>query len=136
MSSVSPSSKTAKLILLGITLLVGVGLTYCGVRGLFSPAVGTLISLGYIALIGVLFATGIAPLPQRNRATLLGGRITLFVKSGAWFLAGLLWTAVVVRLVPDTPVGATVLLGPLAVIFGTSVYFFARGVGIFGQRRD
>jgi len=134
-SSLSVSSKTAKLFVLGLLLVIGAGLIYCGVRGLFSPAVGTLLSLGYVALIGVFLATSIAPLPQQNRAPILSGRIVLFIKSAGCFLAACLWTAVVVRLVPDNPLGATVLFGGFGVIFGVSVYFFAKGAGVFGQPR-
>lgn len=138
MPAVSPPSKSAKLIVFSIMLLVGLGLTYGELRGLFSAGIGTLVSLGYISLIVVLVAvSGIVPLPQGNRATPLRARVTPFAKAGAWLLASLLWIAVVVRLVPNTVMGATILLGPFAIIFGVSVYFFAKGVfGLLGQRSD
>jgi len=132
MSSVSHSSKIAKLIVLGITLLVGVGLSYCGVRGLFSPGVGTLVSLGYVAIVGlILVVTGVVSLPKRDLATLIGGRVTFFVKSGVCLLASFVWTVIVVRFAPENAVGATILLGPLAIMFVAFVWFLARGVGLF-----
>jgi len=132
MSSVSHSSKIAKLIVLGIALLVGVGLSYWGVRGLFSPGIGTLVSLGYIAVVGLLLVvTGAVSLPERDLATLIGRRVTFFVKSGVCLLASFLWTVIVVRFAPENALGATILLGPLAIMFGAFIWFLARGVGLF-----
>jgi hypothetical protein len=56
------------------------------------------------------------------------------VKSLAWLGAGLLWEAIGLRYVSDTPAGASVLLIPTLLMVGISTYFFLRSRGIF--RRD
>jgi hypothetical protein len=42
--------------------------------------------------------------------------------------AAILWVAIIVRFVTDTPIGAALLLVPALVILGTGAFFFARGV--------
>ena len=42
--------------------------------------------------------------------------------------AAVLWVAIFVRFVADTPIGAAVLLVPALAILGTGAFFFARGV--------
>jgi hypothetical protein len=130
--SVRHPSKPVKLIVFGIALLIGLGLSYCDVRGLLSPGVGTLVSFGYITLVGgLLVITGVVPLPQRGLGALIGARLALFAKSGACLLACFIWTVLVVHFAPDNAVGATILLGPLAIMFVGFLWFLARGFGLF-----
>lgn len=124
-------SKKAKLVILWIALLVGAALIYCEIRGVFPPGVGTLVSLGFIGAIGLVFAILGLPLGRNVQAT--GGRLIFFAKTAAWLVASLVWTGVVVRLVPDDAVGAVILLVPFFGMFGTSVFFLARALGFGGN---
>jgi hypothetical protein len=69
-----------------------------------------------------------SPPTLRETATNLG-------KSLACLGAGLVWVWIALHYVSDTPIGATVVLGPFLLAFIPSVYFFARARG-FGKRDD
>ena len=136
MPSLSEAAKVGKLVTLGLVLLLGVTLVYCQLTGRLSSTGGTLASLAYlVTIVGAFFATGIAPLPEHYRTLFGGGRSSVadFAKTALCLIGSLLWVAVLVRLVPDTVAGAVVLFVPGLIIFGASVYFFARALGLIGK---
>jgi len=122
------ASKPIVLTCLGILVPVGIGLAYYELRIGLPPALQALLPIVYVALIVLLLRTGVIPIPDQYRRPLLGGRIHVpdLAKSIGCFLASLLWVAVVVRLVSDTPVGAAVVFTPALLILGGSAFFFAR----------
>jgi hypothetical protein len=122
-------SKRSKMRVLCALLLLGVALFYGEIRGAFSLPLRILVPIIYIAVIGLLLTAGIAPLPARYRGQLVGGRLNFLdiARSGICMIASLAWIALGLRLVPDTPAGATLLLAPFFVILGAGVFFLGRG---------
>jgi hypothetical protein len=122
-----------KLVVLGILLALGVTLTYFQMRGRLPQPWGTLSSIGYITIIGLVLWARIVPLPEGLLGAPLGGRLKNLGKAGVWALASLLWVGVLVRLVSDTILGAVILLAPFFALFGMSTYFLAKAAGFLGK---
>jgi len=90
-----------------------------------------LTQLGFIVLCLVLFPllNGLGVLRALRINQLPGAQFrSRYMYGGAALFAGsLLWVAILVRLVPDSTLGAWLLLGPSMAMFGGSVYLFVKG---------
>jgi hypothetical protein len=123
-------SRPVTIVCLSIMVLIGIGLISYEIRGGFPQALQVLLPIIYVALIVLLLRTGVVSIPDRYQRGLLGGRIHVpdIAKSVGCMFAAILWVAIIVRFVTDTPIGAALLLVPALVILGTGAFFFARGV--------
>ena len=90
-----------------------------------------LTQLGFVVLCLVLFPllNGLGVLRALGISHLSGAQFrSRHMYGGAALFAGsLLWVAILVRLVPDSTLGAWILLGPSMAMFGGSVYLFVKG---------
>jgi hypothetical protein len=124
-----PFRKRVAVVLLGVLVFVGMALLYYGLRFGFTPAAKLLIPMAYLVLVVFLLKTSGVSIPDRYRhRSLLGGRINVLdlAKSFGCFCASLVWVALVIRLVSDTPAGATAVFAPALVFLGASAVFFWR----------
>ena len=122
-------SKRLKVSILCVLLLLGIALFYAEIRGVFSLPLRILIPIVYIAVVGLLLTAGIAPQPGRYGGQSFGVRLNFLdiARSGICMIASLAWIALGLRLVPDTPAGAALLLAPFFVILGAGIFFLGRG---------
>jgi hypothetical protein len=125
---IARAKKWLTLIALGVLIPAGLGLAYFELRGAFSPEVTVLLPIVYVGL--VVLSLRISSLGARNSISPeIGGKrvdVPNLGRALGYFLGSLIWIAVAVRLVPDTPLGATVLLVPFFAVLGVSVFFLAK----------
>lgn len=120
--------KTIALTFLCLLLPVGIGLMYYEFHGNGSPAVKSLVPIAYIAVAILLVRTGGIPIPAKDQRGILGGHISVsnLLKTVGCFLSSLLWVAIGLPLLNDTPVGNAVLLVPSLLLLLASGLFFVR----------
>jgi len=118
------------LVLLIILFVAGFGLLYYEVGGGWTLAAQVIFPIIYVALIILLVRTGVVPIPDRYRHSILDGGLRLLdiAKAAGCMIASILWVAVAVRFVSDTPVGVTILLGPAFMVLATGAYFLWKGL--------
>jgi hypothetical protein len=125
--------KAIALACLCLLLPVGIGLIYYELHRGGSPAAKFLAPIAYFALAALLVRTGGIPISAEDRRGILGGHVSVsnLLKTVGCFFSSLLWVAVGVPLLSDTPVGNAVLLIPSLLLLIASGFFF---VGIFRTR--
>jgi hypothetical protein len=126
--SLAHFAKITVLVALAALVPVGIVLAYYEWRGAFPGNLQVLLPVLYIGVIALLLRTGVVKIPDRYRQGPVAGRIVNLAKSMGCLLATALWAYVGGRYVPDSPVGAAILLVPIFAILGIGVFFFSKGI--------
>ncbi len=108
-------SKRFRAVMLAIYAIAGVALIYEGLRTRFSNGFfGLLLPIASIGMLRFLIVLKVIELPPWFRMGFVNQapKYGEFTKAAACFVAALLWTVIAVRLVSDTPLGATILFAP------------------------
>jgi hypothetical protein len=122
--------KPVVLVLLIILFVAGFILLYYEVGEGRPLAARVIFPIIYVVLIILLLRTGLVPIPARYRHSILDGGLRLLdvAKAAGCMIASVLWIAVAVRFVSDTPVGVAILLGPAFIVLGTGACFLWKGL--------
>jgi hypothetical protein len=123
-----PTRKSVALACLCLLLPVGICLMYYELHRGGSPAVKSLAPVAYIAVAIFLVRTGGIPIPAEDQRGMLGGHVSVsnLLKTVGCFFSSLLWVAVGLPLLSDTPVGNAVLLIPSLLLLIASGFFFVK----------
>ena len=123
------STKTwLRLLVLAVCLAFSVALIWYNFNGTARHS-GLLTFVLLVVLYG-LVTTGVVPLPQGSNIPLftLWSNLSDASKAVASFLLIFLWTPIAKQLVPDTPVGASILLIPDGVFLLAALVYFSNGL--------
>ena len=90
----------------------------------------TLLTMAYLLLVVVLFATNIIELPKTATVSVVGAWMKLsdIVKGVSCVLGSIVWMVLVRGLVPETPIGLAVILVPFAGLLVIGAFFMIKGV--------
>jgi hypothetical protein len=91
---------------------------------------GVLLSFASIALLLALSVTGILPVPAGLKIPFFGiwPSLSDTVKSLISFVSIFLWTPLAKQLVPNTPVGATIVLAPDVLFLLAALVYLSNGL--------
>ena len=91
---------------------------------------GGVLSFELFALLLILAATGILPMPAGIKIPFFGiwPRLSDSIKAVSCFLAIFLWTPLSKQLVPDSPLGAAIILAPDALFVLAALVYLSNGL--------
>ena len=117
-----------KVAILIVSLTLGGGLTWYSSRAQVNHP--TLLTMAYLLLVVVLFATNIIELPKTATVSVVGAWMKLsdIVKGVSCVLGSIVWMVLVRGLVPETPIGLAVILVPFAGLLVIGAFFMIKGV--------
>ncbi len=123
-----PTNKILKAAVLGLFAGAGVALTYYDVRGKIAAPWSSLLTIGYLVLVGILVRFANAALPPEYKIPFFSARpnVSDIIKGVACLLLALVWTAIGVRLASDTLVGAALVFVPPALLIFAMAFFLGR----------
>lgn len=115
-----------KFGLLVVCLIAGLFLTWYGFKGRLTYP--TLLTFLYLAIVVVLFRTKVVEHPPGLSVPLFGAtKLSDFAKGLGCMAGSILWVILLLKVVPDTVIGATILLVPFAALLLTGAFFLIRG---------
>lgn len=130
LNSASGPARWLRILILAASFGVGVYVLWYNYQGGGRFQNGELLTVFFLLLLLILAWTGVLPFPRGFNVPFFEVWPTLpdLAKAVGFFLLIFLWTPLGKQLVPETPVGAVLVLGPDAVFLLTALVYLSNGL--------